>query len=249
MKKLFFLLFIMSPHFIYSQVVIRANPMDCKVKYWIEEATNKLYSNSDIDSLEKTCQILISKDSIVGQDTVYLTFEKKLLSDVKKEEEDWRNNIIGKKLINFEMHDLNGKVINNEILRNKYIIADFSSFYCGPCIKEIPSFNSLADSLKAKGVAIIAFFNEDTVAMNQMLSNPVIVKQLLGGKKAQFSYTVIPDAKAMVDNYKIYAFPTHLIIDKKGIIRNAIVGVPHNDKTNKITVVKTMLAELKEVGF
>jgi hypothetical protein len=46
--------------------------------------------------------------------------------------------------------------------------------------------------------------------------------------KNSFSYVQLPDARGVISEMSINTFPTHIILDKSGIIREIVIGGSEN---------------------
>lgn len=119
---------------------------------------------------------------------------------------------VGMECPDFKIQLLNGNKINLKEVKDKIIVLNWWNTKCGPCIKEMPSLNRLADSLKSrKDIIFLAicdspekdlreFLKKTTFNYQQGLSNPYISDQLKQG------------------------YPQHIIINKKGKVSFYLVG-------------------------
>ena len=113
----------------------------------------------------------------------------------------------------FEANLLNGKKISSKEYKGKIIVLNFWFTGCGPCKQEIPDLNELVKMYKNKDVVFLACALDD---------DKQLLKKYL--KLNPFSYDIIPDARKIVEMYKVSAFPTHIIVNKDGIIITRIAG-------------------------
>lgn len=125
----------------------------------------------------------------------------------------------------FTLPKLTGETLTLSELRGKVIILNFWATWCPPCKAEIPFFvelqNEYKEHLTIVGVCldradrnnIKKFIEEMGINYHIVMSNPKVVKDYGG----------------------IRGIPTSFIIDKKGNIREAIVGYrPKEVFENKI---------------
>lgn len=124
----------------------------------------------------------------------------------------FRTSIIDKPVKIFNLTDLDGKKWNSDSLKGKVTVLNFWFTACKPCILEMPHLNKLVEENKANPVVFIAPAPEE---------EPQIKKFL---KKYSFDYNIIPSSLELITAMDIENFPTHIIIDKGGIIRQVFIG-------------------------
>jgi Thiol-disulfide isomerase and thioredoxins len=130
----------------------------------------------------------------------------------KKEKEVFIKSLLDKKLAGFSFHDINGNLLDGDKLRGKIVVLNFWFTACKPCIMEMPALNKLVSTYKGKSVVFIAPTFDRTQLTKQFLT------------KRQFDYIIIPEARSYMDSLNVTIFPTHLVVDRNGIIRKVIVG-------------------------
>lgn len=112
----------------------------------------------------------------------------------------------------FSFKDLNGNLVTNESMKGKIIVIKCWYIHCAACIKEFPQVNALVSKYKNRKDILFISLAEDT---------PEQLKKFLA-KKA-LSYSVIPNMKDyMNEKLDLNAFPTHFILDKKGLIKKVV---------------------------
>ena len=123
---------------------------------------------------------------------------------------------IGSRLPSFSLKDLHRLEITSEQLRGKVVLIDFWATWCEPCKREMPGYQHLLDRYGPKGFAVIGLkFNtmKDT-------EDPQRFARRLGVR--------YPLAVATEDVRQrfggIEGLPTTLIYDRKGILREKIIG-------------------------
>jgi len=122
----------------------------------------------------------------------------------------------GTKAPDFTLPDASGKMVSLSSLQGKWVVLDFWGSWCGWCIKGFPqmkeNYKELNDRVTFVGVDCgdkqetwkAALKKHDLPWLN-LWNNPETGKELLS-------------------TYAIQGFPTKLIIDPEGIIRNTTIG-------------------------
>lgn len=126
--------------------------------------------------------------------------------------EVFKNNLIGKQLPVFKIPGYDYRVWDSEQLRGRVMVINFWFTACGPCIKEMPLLNELATDYKYKNVVFLALAPE----------NRGLIKRFL--KKNVFKYNIVPASSKYIQQLQVENFPTHMLIDKNGVIRQVFVG-------------------------
>lgn len=126
--------------------------------------------------------------------------------------EAFRAGLIGKPVPAFQLKDINEKTWRSDELKDKVLIINFWFTTCKPCIQEMPHLNELVKQNKDNPVIFIAPAPE----------NETQVKKFL--KKYTFDYNIVPASLDYITASKIESFPTHLVIDKNGIIKQVLIG-------------------------
>jgi peroxiredoxin len=113
----------------------------------------------------------------------------------------------------FALVDVNGNFWNSDSLRGKVVVLNFWSIYCPGCFHELPELN-----------LIPAEFSEDSVVFISVLfekgpkADSVIAKH-------NFNYHLVTNGLQVQSDFYNNCFPSHIIIDRSGIIRYNVCGV------------------------
>lgn len=105
------------------------------------------------------------------------------------------------------------KVPRISTLKGRVVVIDFFATWCGPCIEAMPHIEAMYKSLKDKGVTVLGISHEEAA--------------VVGGAAGRFhvSYPLAADADEKVTTaYQVFALPTMVVIDKKGIVREVAVA-------------------------
>lgn len=122
---------------------------------------------------------------------------------------------IGLKVPQFEIYDIDGKVIDNYTIQGKVTVINFWFTACPPCIAEMPGLNDISKKYSDEEVNFIAASTDNSETLQRFID-----------RKGQFGFTLVPDvSKFFYDVLYIHSgFPTTIIIDEKGFIKYFYAG-------------------------
>ncbi|PCH98896.1 MAG: hypothetical protein COB85_00930, partial [Bacteroidetes bacterium] len=123
------------------------------------------------------------------------------------------SDLIGKRVPDFSMKDINGNLISSNDTKGKVVVLNFWFAACKPCIKEIPELNEVYEKYKADTNVVFASITFDKLDR---------VTTFL--KKYPIQYPVVADAKDICNVFKTTGYPTNIVIDKKGNYFEYITG-------------------------
>ncbi|MDI9366659.1 MAG: TlpA disulfide reductase family protein [Flavobacterium sp.] len=122
----------------------------------------------------------------------------------------------GNKIASFKESDMNGNKFNLKELKGKVVVLNFWFINCPPCRQEIPDLNEMKASFADKDVVFIAVALDEKYDLETFL------------KTTPFNYNIIDNGKYIANQYRITAFPTHVVIDKEGVIKFHTSGLAQN---------------------
>jgi peroxiredoxin/outer membrane lipoprotein-sorting protein len=128
---------------------------------------------------------------------------------------------IGNPAPEFTLKDTEGKEAKLADFRGKVVLLDFWATWCGPCIQAMPHIQAIAEIYKERDVVVLG--------INTWENDPSKVKPFLEEKK--ITYRILMDSKdEVVEKYGVLGIPTFFILDKEGIIRQSMTGMPADKK-------------------
>jgi thiol-disulfide isomerase/thioredoxin len=127
--------------------------------------------------------------------------------------------LLNKELPNFNFTDLKDKKYNSNTIKGKIVVVKYWFISCKPCIEEMPALNKLVKQYEdRKDVIFLSFALDKAEPLMSFLNS------------TQFDYNIIPDSKNYtMDTLNINVFPTHMILNKDGLV----IAVSANAKTLK----------------
>lgn len=154
---------------------------------------------------------------------------------VKEMTQDQQNQaaVIGKPAPDWEFADLAGQRHSLKELRGKVVVLDFWYRGCGWCMRAMPQVKQLSADYAGKPVAIFGVNTDKDPKDAQVVADyfSLPYPTLLTGSPDQAGQSPISD------QYHVHVFPTMILIDPDGIIRDFHVGYSptlHDDVAKKI---------------
>lgn len=129
---------------------------------------------------------------------------------------DEPNHFVGQEAKAFEMIDMQDRSIKLDQFEGKVVVLNFWFINCKPCVMEMPDLNKLVDDYKDQEVVFLAFSPDSKEALEKFR------------KRKAFDYQVIASSNEVINAYQIQGFPTHVIIDKEGLIQHYETGLSQN---------------------
>ncbi len=119
----------------------------------------------------------------------------------------------GKSPPDFQLKDLNGETVRLSQFKGKLVLVNFWATWCIPCKAEMPLLAGYATKLKTKMTFLGIDAQEDAAAVSQFI------------QAYSVSYPILIDTSGQtIKDYQIRGFPTTMIIDAQGILRESHIG-------------------------
>jgi cytochrome c biogenesis protein CcmG/thiol:disulfide interchange protein DsbE len=102
-------------------------------------------------------------------------------------------------------------------LKGQVVVLDFWASWCGPCKASVPHLNSVATKYRDRGVQFVGI-NSESLPEDFLTA----ISEQWG-----FSYPILQDgALEAARAYDIHAYPTVVVIDRRGIVEKVYFGGP-----------------------
>jgi len=120
----------------------------------------------------------------------------------------------------FELSNLENTWVSLSDYRGKVVLINTWATWCPPCRAEMPDLNAFYNQYKDQGYEVIAINAGEA---------PSLARDFAIDFSLDFTVLVDPDYRVM-DALKINTYPTSIIVDRSGIIRDIRIGV-HTPET------------------
>lgn len=163
-------------------------------------------------------------------DNIYNTYKngfsnQEYINDITEQYLALKKLHIGDQAPNFDLESLNNEIISLESLRGKNVYIDVWATWCGPCIKELPSFKRMAEKyVDIEFVSISIDRKEHYEKWKRVIRKYGLTNtQLIAYDKSDFQ-----------KQYGIVEIPRYLLIDEEGKIVSLDAPKPSNVEFDKL---------------
>ncbi len=113
----------------------------------------------------------------------------------------------------FKLEAVDGQIINMADLKGQFVVLNFWSTWCVPCIKEMPEFQKAHESLNPKVKIIGINLGESKEKIGEFVQNN------------RLSFLILLDGYGNVSQeYEVIHLPVTYFITPDGIIRDKVFG-------------------------
>jgi thiol-disulfide isomerase/thioredoxin len=141
---------------------------------------------------------------------------------------------IGFPIPDIELTDFQNNKLNLSDLRGSVIFVNFWATWCPPCIDELPSIERLSRNLAGNSE-----FKMVTILYNDDINR---VKSYMKDMNYTFPVYIDYDGYA-AEKFGITGVPETFIIDKRGILRNKVIGPSEWDSPYVIEILTKLINE------
>ncbi|WP_455217438.1 redoxin domain-containing protein [Kaarinaea lacus] len=207
----------------------------------IPEVRNRFFFRPDATDVEKQAASDLASKIIRAMELVSFNIKdrkpgklkasthrelKKITGRLRKTSNDFQAN-------HFELEDIKGKKHSLSQYRGNVLIVNFWASWCPPCIHEIPSMSKLYKDMSGRPFTILAInLGEKQEDVREFLQDfPVDFPVLLDPQQTQ------------PKQWKVFAFPTSFLLDKKGVVRYSVAGGIDWSEKEVTDVIESLLNE------
>ena len=138
--------------------------------------------------------------------------------------------VLDKPAADWTLSDLQGKSHSLKDFRGKVVVMDFWYRGCGWCIRAMPQINQLSQDLKDESVAVLGMNTDEDPKDAQFVVD-----------KMGLRYQTLRAGQDLPEKYGVQGFPTLIIIDAQGVIRDMHVGYSPDLRQQVETTVRKIL--------
>ena len=154
----------------------------------------------------------------------YTEYARKLMDNPRRAREDYAPE--------FSVRTLQGETVSLSALTGKFIVLDFWATWCPPCRASVGELKELTRKYPRDRVVLIS------VSADQEEDK---WRDFVAKKEMDWHQYRDPEG-SIQRTFGIHAFPTYIVIDPEGIVRQTIVG--ENPQQSIVARLKTVLATL-----
>ena len=122
---------------------------------------------------------------------------------------------LGEPAPNFQLPDLNGRLVTLSDLRGKVVLLNFWATWCGPCRVEMPAMEQLYQTFSRKDFEILAVSID---AQGVAITRPF-------QQEYHLTFPILHDADYRVGlTYGARSLPMTFLVDRQGVVRHQIFG-------------------------
>lgn len=132
----------------------------------------------------------------------------------------------------FQLKTIDGKQIALRDQPRYVYVLDFWTISCPPCHSVSPVLQNIHKKYGFHGVRVVGVNLADSAAA---------IKKYMDGNS--YTYIQTTDRGTVANAFSIYATPTLIVIDRKGVVRDVIVGLVSGWDDRLESTVKTLAGE------
>lgn len=225
MKKIYFLiLFGFATQFLFAQTSRTLNDYKQDKTTIVKDSTGRIMDPSEWFDLVKSNNYTIEQISADGVEPKEFKLRLSTTDErvMAAQRSDRKGPITlagfttGKEILDFSVIDVNGKTYTKSELNGKVLVLNFWFKDAAPCRAEIPELNKLVKKYKGKNVVFLAPTYDPREDVMEFL------------KKSPFGYNICTDVDQMIIDLKITKYPTHVVVDKQGVVQFVTIGQTDN---------------------
>jgi peroxiredoxin/Tfp pilus assembly protein PilF len=135
----------------------------------------------------------------------------------------------------FSAKDLHGEKVSLKDYAGKIVVLDFWATWCGPCRASVGDLKDLVKKYPADKLVLISISADKSEAP---------WREFIRAKQMDWTHVFDRDGQ-IAEDFNVHAFPTYMLIDGEGIIRDQVVG--EDDRQSVVYRLKDKLKTMPEL--
>ena len=140
---------------------------------------------------------------------------------------------------------LDGEPLKLSDLRGRVVLIDFWYEWCGPCLRAFPTLRDWHKKYKERGFVVIGLTDlQRTLDRAKSRSEKMeFLRRFRAGNKLTYPIAVAEAAADNLPEYGVTAFPTAVLIDRRGAVRYISIGVSPTEMSRLGGMVEKLVKE------
>ena len=138
-----------------------------------------------------------------------------------------------------------------EHLRGQVVLLDFWATWCGPCISTFPRLRNWHKKYSGKGfvlVGVTQYYGEQDGKRLTQLQELDYLNEFKAKYKLPYPFAIATRGEDRM-KYGINAYPTTILLDRRGVVRYIGIGSGTEESENLEEMIEKVLQEAHEVRF
>jgi tetratricopeptide (TPR) repeat protein len=135
----------------------------------------------------------------------------------------------------FEVSTLHGQLVSLKQLAGRVVVMDFWATWCPPCRASVPELKELTRKYPSEKLVVLSVSADD---------DDHVWREFVSKKNMDWTQYRDSDHK-MRDMFGVHSFPTYLVIDGDGIIKERITGL--NPQQSVVARLRTTLGQMPQL--
>jgi len=203
----------------------------------VEDTTLKCRSSwlGDFDISTEWISALSFGSVTVSESSLYANWEVKTLRDpawLETPKNEQAKSLLGTVVEPFSLSTLQGETWNLQDHAGKVIILDFWATWCGPCVKSLPEYLSVASKYNTNDVVFLGVNATET---------PEVVREFVSRQKLDAFDTLFDFDGELTRKMQVNGIPHTVVIGPTGTIEHVHVGYSKNASKELDTKINNFL--------